>query len=69
MGMISKIVTWARIKTPWILHFNTGPSNACEIENEEAMTPLYDVERFGVVLKGTPRHADILLCSGPVTNR
>ena len=31
------------------------------------MTPKYDLERFGVQLKGTPRHADILVCSGPVT--
>ncbi|MFA5275921.1 MAG: NADH-quinone oxidoreductase subunit NuoB, partial [Candidatus Omnitrophota bacterium] len=29
----------------------------------------YDMERFGVILKGTPRHADVLLCSGPVTKQ
>ncbi|HPM42749.1 MAG TPA: NADH-quinone oxidoreductase subunit B family protein [Candidatus Omnitrophota bacterium] len=69
MGIVSKIVTWARIKSPWILHFNTGACNACDIEIVAALTPLYDVERFGVVLKGTPRHADILLCSGPVTKQ
>ncbi len=67
MGMITRIVTWSRIKSPWVLHFNTGACNACDIEIVAALTPRYDLERFGVLLKGTPRHADVLLCSGPVT--
>lgn len=69
MGVIKKVVTWARIKSPWVLHFNTGACNACDIEIIAALTPRYDLERFGVVLKGTPRHADVLLCSGPVTRQ
>jgi len=69
MGIISKLVTWARIKSPWIIHFNTGACNACDIEIIAALTPHYDVERFGVLLKGTPRHADVLVCSGPVTRQ
>jgi ech hydrogenase subunit C len=54
MSLIKKIVTWARIKSPWILHFNTGACNACDIELIAALTPVYDVERFGILLKGTP---------------
>lgn len=69
MDAIKKIVTWARIKSPWVLHFNTGACNACDIEIIAALTPRYDLERFGVQLKGTPRHADVLLCSGPVTRQ
>lgn len=69
MSVLSKIVTWARTKSPWVLHFNTGACNACDIEIIAALTPNYDLERFGVVLKGTPRHADVLLCSGPVTRQ
>lgn len=69
MKVIKKIVNWARIKSPWILHFNTGACNACDIEIIAALTPRYDLERFGVLLKGTPRHADILVCSGPVTKQ
>lgn len=69
MGVIKKIIRWSRLKSPWVLHFNTGACNACDIEIVAALTPLYDLERFGVVLKGTPRHADILLCSGPVTRQ
>lgn len=69
MSLTQKIVTWARIKSPWVLHFNTGACNACDIEIIAALTPRYDLERFGVVLKGAPRHADVLLCSGPVTRQ
>ncbi|MFA6142802.1 MAG: NADH-quinone oxidoreductase subunit B family protein [Candidatus Omnitrophota bacterium] len=69
MGLVKKIVTWARIKSPWIIHFNTGACNACDIEIIAALTPRYDLERFGVQLKGTPRHADVLVCSGPVTRQ
>lgn len=69
MGWIKKTINWARIKSPWILHFNTGACNACDIEIIAALTPRYDLERFGVQLKGTPRHADILVCSGPVTRQ
>jgi NADH-quinone oxidoreductase B subunit len=69
MGLINKIVTWARIKSPWILHFNSGACNACDIEVIASLMPHYDVERFGVQLKGVPRHADVLVCSGPVTRQ
>lgn len=69
MGIFSRIMKWARVKSPWVLHFNTGACNACDIEIVAALTPTYDLERFGVLLKGTPRHADVLLCSGPVTRQ
>lgn len=69
MKLLDKIVTWARIKSPWVIHFNSGACNACDIEIIAALTPRYDLERFGVQLKGTPRHADVLLCSGPVTRQ
>jgi NADH-quinone oxidoreductase B subunit len=69
MSLVQKIVTWARIKSPWIIHFNTGACNACDIEIVASLTPRYDLERFGVQLKGTPRHADVLVCSGPVTKQ
>ena len=69
MGLLTKMISWSRIKSPWVLHFNTGACNACDIEIIASLTPRYDLERFGVLLKGTPRHADILLCSGPVTRQ
>ena len=69
MKLWQRLIRWARIKSPWILHFNTGACNACDIEIIAALTPRYDLERFGVVLKGTPRHADVLVCSGPITRQ
>jgi len=55
------------MKSPWVLHFNTGACNACDIEILAALAPRFDLERFGMLQKGTPRQADVLLCSGPVT--
>jgi len=69
MKIVDRIVQWARLKSPWVLHFNTGACNACDIEIVASLTPRYDLERFGIQLKGTPRHADVLLCSGPVTKQ
>ena len=69
MKLVDKLINWARIKSPWVIHFNTGSCNACDIEIVAALTPIYDLERFGVQLKATPRHADILVCSGPVTRQ
>lgn len=65
--ILDKVINWARIKSPWIIHFNSGACNACDIEILAALTPRYDLERFGILLRGTPRHADVLVCSGPVT--
>ncbi|MEZ7893419.1 MAG: NADH-quinone oxidoreductase subunit B family protein [Candidatus Wallbacteria bacterium] len=68
-SLVSKILTWARTSSPWLLHFNSGSCNGCDIEVIDALTPRFDVERFGVLLKGTPRHADVLVCTGPVTRK
>jgi membrane-bound hydrogenase subunit mbhJ len=53
----------------WVFHVNTGSCNACDIEIVAALTPRYDVERFGIKLVGSPRHADVLLVTGPVTRK
>lgn len=65
--LVAKCKSWARINSPWALHFNTGSCNGCDIEILAILTPRYDVERFGVKLQGSPRHADVLLCTGAVT--
>ena len=66
---LSQIKTWAAINSPWVIHFNTGSCNGCDIEILATLTPRYDLERFGVKLKGSPRHADVLLSTGPVTRQ
>ena len=69
MKLIKKLVNWARIKSPWIIHFNSGACKACDIEVVAALTPRYDVERLGMIIRGTPRHADVLVCTGAVTRQ
>jgi NADH-quinone oxidoreductase B subunit len=67
--MLTKLTRWSRIKSPWILHLNSGACNACDIEIVAALTPRFDVERFGILLRATPRHADVIVASGPVTRQ
>ncbi len=63
------ILTRSRIKSPWLLHYSCGSCNGCDIEILAALTPLYDVERFGIVNMGNPKHADVLLVTGPANWR
>lgn len=66
-SLIQKITEKAFTKALWVYHVNTGACNGCDIEVIDVLTPYYDVERFGIKLVGSPRHADVLLVSGPVT--
>ncbi|MCK5627121.1 NADH-quinone oxidoreductase subunit B family protein [Thermoproteota archaeon] len=63
------IVKWSRVKSPWVFHFNAGGCNGCDIELLAALNPKFDIERFGMILRGSPRHADVLLCTGTVTRQ
>jgi NADH-quinone oxidoreductase B subunit len=65
--VLDKARLWALTNSPWAIHFNSGSCNGCDIEILATLTPTYDLERFGVRLQGSPRHADILICTGPVT--
>lgn len=58
-----------RKKSPWILHYNAGSCNGCDIEILACLAPKYDVERFGILNSGNPKQSDILLVTGPVTKR
>ncbi|HUV92480.1 MAG TPA: hypothetical protein VMV80_05300, partial [Anaerolineales bacterium] len=51
-SQLSHIKTWGRINSPWLLHFNSGSCNGCDIEILATLTPRYDLERFGVKLMG-----------------
>lgn len=67
--MWNRLLQWARRSSPWILHYNSGGCNGCDIEILDLLTPRYDVERLGILKEASPRHADILLCTGPVTRQ
>ncbi|MDD2566973.1 MAG: NADH-quinone oxidoreductase subunit B family protein [Thiovulaceae bacterium] len=58
-----------RKKSPWILHYNAGSCNGCDIEILACISPKYDLERFGVINTGNPKQSDIFLVTGPVTFR
>ncbi len=68
-NVIERLKTWARVSSPWLIHYNSGSCNGCDIEILATLTPRYDLERFGVKLQGSPRHADVLVCTGPVTHQ
>jgi len=55
--------------SPWLIHFNTGACNGCDIEVLAALTPFFDPERMGVKLAPNPRHADIMVVTGAVTKK
>lgn len=57
----------ALLKSPWVFHLSTGSCNNCDIEILDVLTPRFDAERFGVLLVGSPRHADVLLVTGAMT--
>jgi len=67
MAVLDKLKLWGLKKSPWIYHVNTGACNNCDIEVVELLTPRFDVERLGVVLAESPRHADVLLVTGICT--
>jgi Ni,Fe-hydrogenase III small subunit len=50
-----------------IREVDAGSCNGCEIEISGLMSPVYDSERFGFHFVASPRHADLLLVTGPVT--
>jgi membrane-bound hydrogenase subunit mbhJ len=69
VNVIKQIRLWARLNSVWAVHFNSGSCNGCDIEILATLTPRYDVERFGIKLEGSPRHADVLIVTGPVTRQ
>lgn len=67
--MINGVYQWAQKNSIWVIHFNSGGCNGCDIEILDLLTPRYDVERLGILAEASPRHADVLLCTGPVTRQ
>ena len=56
-------------KSPWVIHYDGSSCNGCDIEVLAALCPGYDVERFGIINTGNPKHADILLVTGSVNEQ
>ena len=58
-----------RTRSLAVRHVDAGSCNGCEHELTLASSPYYDLQRFGLAIVASPRHADVLLVTGPVTTR
>ncbi len=56
-------------KSPWVIHYDGSSCNGCDIEVLACLTPVYDVERLGIINTGNPKHADIFLVTGSVNEQ
>lgn len=56
-------------KSPWVIHYDGSSCNGCDIEVLACLTPLYDLERFGIVNTGNPKHADVFLITGGINEQ
>jgi Ni,Fe-hydrogenase III small subunit len=63
------IKTKALLKSIWEFHISAGSCNNCDIETLDCFTPRFDVERFGIQLIGSVRHADALLITGAMNKK
>ena len=63
------LMDMARKKSPWVVHYDCTSCNGCDIETLACLTPMYDVERFGIINVGNPKHADVLVVTGSVNHR
>lgn len=56
-------------KSPWVIHYDASSCNGCDIEVLACLMPNFDVERFGIINTGNPKHADIFLVTGSVNEQ
>nr|AAP51027.1 EchC [Megalodesulfovibrio gigas] len=69
MQAILDFIKSSRIKSPWLMHFDCGFCNGCDIETLACLDPHLRRGTFGIVNVGNPKHADILIVSGTVNHR
>ncbi len=55
-------------RSPWLIHYDASSCNGCDIEVLACLTPVYDAERFGCIVTGDPKQADIFLVTGSVNH-
>ena len=64
VGKLDQLINWARSGSPWFFQFGLA---CCAIEMIATAQPRYDLERFGIMPRATPRQADVMIVSGTVT--
>jgi ech hydrogenase subunit C len=55
-------------RSPWLIHYDASSCNGCDIEVLACLTPVYDAERFGCIVTGDPKQADLFLVTGSVNH-
>src|SRR6185295_8977216 len=66
-AQVNRAAHWRLGRTLSIREVDAGSCNGCELEIHALNNVLYDLERFGLRFVASPRHADVLLVTGPVT--
>jgi len=69
MAILKNLKLKALTKSPWVFHLSTGSCNNCDIEILDCLTPRFDIERFGIQLVGSIRHADAILVTGMMNKK
>ncbi|MGN7612562.1 NuoB/complex I 20 kDa subunit family protein [Magnetococcales bacterium HHB-1] len=63
---VDSVVNWARTSSLWPMTFGLA---CCAVEMMQAGASRYDVDRFGMVFRGSPRQSDLMIVAGTVTNK
>tara|TARA_E500000331_G_scaffold317623_1_gene329151 strand:+ start:577 stop:1119 length:543 start_codon:yes stop_codon:yes gene_type:complete len=66
VAQADKLVNWARTGSLWPMTFGLA---CCAVEMIHAYTPRYDLDRFGVVVRASPRQSDVMIVAGTLTNK
>merc|ERR1711992_31306 len=66
MARIDDLVNWGRKSSLWPLTFGLA---CCAVEMMHIAAPRYDMDRYGVVFRASPRQADVIIVAGTLTNK
>ena len=63
---VDKLVNWGRNSSMWPMTFGLA---CCAVEMMHASCSRYDMDRFGVIFRASPRHSDLIIVAGTLTNK
>jgi NADH-quinone oxidoreductase subunit B len=63
---LDNVVNWARTGSMWWMTFGLA---CCAVEMMHTSMPRYDLERFGIVPRASPRQSDVMIVAGTLTNK
>ena len=66
VAQMDKLVNWARTGSLWPMTFGLA---CCAVEMMHAYMSRYDLDRFGIVPRGSPRQSDVMIVAGTLTNK